>query len=282
MEHTPMTLPRAVNVEKLYTLYHITMEDPYRFPGEQHPFWEMDCVLRGSAGITSGSEVFRLEAGEAILHPPGRFHKLWTDGEDCEMFWFSFDGTGLADFLTPGKYRLGREDLERIGGILAIAGSVPGFTSSGCLASLPERAPESQLLRLSLEALCLSLWRRRADTAQPRSDAAAWLFSSIIAYWQEHAEDGVSMEETARALGCSTDRISRILHRFAGMSPVRYYLRIRCERAAALLLSGESVSRTAEKMNFSSPYYFSCFFRRETGMTPREYVRRNASAGEEN
>ena len=71
MELTPMTLPRAMNVDRLFTLYHITMEDPYLFPGEQHPFWELDCVLHGSAGITSGSEVFRLEAGEAVLHPPG-------------------------------------------------------------------------------------------------------------------------------------------------------------------------------------------------------------------
>ncbi len=280
MDYVPLILPRAVSVDKLYTLYHITMEDPYRFPGEQHPFWEMDCVLRGSAGITSGSEVFRLEAGETVLHPPGRFHNLWTDGENCDMFWFSFDGTGLSEYLTAGKYRLDREDLDRIGKILEIAASDRGFALSGCLTALPERAPESQLLRSLLEEICLSLWRKRADTAQPRSDAAAWLFARITGFWQEHAEDGVSMEETARTLGCSQDRIKRTLQRFAGMSPIRYYHRIRCERAICLLEAGERVSDTAERMNFSSPYYFSYFFKRETGLTPREYVRQHSGTAE--
>lgn len=279
MELTPMTLPRAMNVDRLFTLYHITMEDPYLFPGEQHPFWELDCVLHGSAGITSGSEVFRLEAGEAVLHPPGRFHNLWTDGENCDMFWFSFDGRGFSEYLTAGKYRLDGEDLDNIGRILRIASTDPDFASSGCLNSPPERAPESQYLRSLLEEICLSLWRRQADKAQPRSDAAAWLFARITGYWQENAEGGVSMEETARALGCSQDRIKRTLHRFAGMSPIRYYQRIRCERAIALLEGGESVSGAAERMNFSSPYYFSYFFKRETGLTPREYVRRHAGNG---
>ncbi len=96
--------------------------------------------------------------------------------------------------------------------------------------------------------------------AQPRSDAAAWLFAWITGFWQENAEGGVSMEETARALGCSQDRIKRTLHRFAGMSPIRYYQRIRCERAITLLEGGESVKR-------------------ETGLTPREYVRRYAGNG---
>lgn len=279
MEFVPMILPRAVNVDRLYTLYHITMEDPYLFPGEQHPFWEMDCVLHGSAGITSGSEVFHLEAGEIVLHPPGRFHNLWTDGEDCDMFWFSFDGTGLSEYLTAGKYRLDREDLDKIGRLLGIASSVPGFAASGCLSALPERAPEAQHLRTLLEEVCLSLWRKRTHTAQPRSDAAAWLFARITGYWQEHAEEGVSMEETAQVLGCSADRIKRTLHRFAGMSPIRYYQRIRCERAIGLLEGGESVSGAAERMNFSSPYYFSYFFKRETGLTPREYVRQHAGNG---
>lgn len=280
MDYTPMTLPRAVNVDRLYTLYHIVMEDPYRFPGEQHPFWEMDCVLHGSAGITSGGEVFRLEAGEVVLHPPDRFHNLWTDGENCDMFWFSFDGTGLSEYLTAGKYRLDEKDLENIERILNIVAADRGFAASGCLAAPPERAPEAQLLRMLLEEICLSLWHKRAHTDRPRSDAAARLFARITDYWQEHAEDGVSMEETARALNCSPDRIKRILHRFAGMSPIRYYHHIRCERAIRLLESGESVSGVAERMNFSSPYYFSYFFKRETGMTPREYGKKHAGTPE--
>ena len=44
--------------------------------------------------------------------------------------------------------------------------------------------------------------------------------------------------------------------------------------AIKLLASGMTVSEVAEKLEFSSPNYFSMAFKKETGTSPFEYKKR--------
>ena len=48
-----------------------------------------------------------------------------------------------------------------------------------------------------------------------------------------------------------------------------------------LLSEGHSIKEIASIMDFSSPYYLSYFFKRETGMTAREYLKKNVKSDDE-
>jgi AraC-like DNA-binding protein len=48
-------------------------------------------------------------------------------------------------------------------------------------------------------------------------------------------------------------------------------MELRLERAKKLLLSGMRVSKTADECGFYSEAQFSRIFRRETGLSPREF-----------
>ena len=54
---------------------------------------------------------------------------------------------------------------------------------------------------------------------------------------------------------------------------MKYFTHLRCEHIIYLLSEGNSVKTVAEIMDFSAPYYLSFFFKRETGMTIREYMK---------
>ncbi|MCQ2386236.1 MAG: AraC family transcriptional regulator [Clostridia bacterium] len=58
-----------------------------------------------------------------------------------------------------------------------------------------------------------------------------------------------------------------------GMPPISYVTALRMKLAKDLLRSGlYSVSETAEKAGYASPYYFSRAFKKENGISPSDYI----------
>ena len=66
----------------IFEFYEETFVDDYYFSGQSHDFWEFVCVIDGILGVTAGNDVFILKRGQAILHKPMEFHRLWSEKED--------------------------------------------------------------------------------------------------------------------------------------------------------------------------------------------------------
>ena len=81
------------------------------------------------------------------------------------------------------------------------------------------------------------------------------------------------MDELAQRLEVSKAHLIRTFTKSVGISPGKYLTRVRVEYAK-LLLRDEDVSVTyvAEAAGFANANYFSKVFRRETGMSPSEYL----------
>ena len=61
-----------------------------------------------------------------------------------------------------------------------------------------------------------------------------------------------------------------LFNTYAGISPKSYFNQLRLRHANELLSIGLSVTEVAELMNFSSPNYFSAFYKKHTGISPSE------------
>ena len=90
---------------------------------------------------------------------------------------------------------------------------------------------------------------------------------------QSNLDDNLSLDELAERLQMSA---SSLVHRFkaeTGMSIVqrRRWLKIR-EARRLLALPGATVKTVAQRLNFSSPFYFSKVFSELVGMPPQDYM----------
>lgn len=82
----------------------------------------------------------------------------------------------------------------------------------------------------------------------------------------------VSIPEVAALLGVSQGHLSRTFKRIAGVTPERYMMEKRIERARRLLLDPNSrVSEVAEKCDFCNPAYFARVFRKVAGCSPTDF-----------
>ena len=99
------------------------------------------------------------------------------------------------------------------------------------------------------------------------------LYRQLITIMSENLYANLSLQEIAAKLPISISYMKVLFHRYAGIAPKTYYSHLRCRESIKLLQSGLSAAETADLMNFSSPNYFSVFFKKMTGMPPATYIR---------
>src|SRR5262245_33867282 len=85
-------------------------------------------------------------------------------------------------------------------------------------------------------------------------------------------DDQVPLSALAAASRLSRFHLHRLFSAAAGETPKQFGMRLRLNRAAALLLTGrQSVRRISLSCGFRSHEVFTRAFRRHFGMTPRAY-----------
>jgi hypothetical protein len=64
----------------------------------------------------------------------------------------------------------------------------------------------------------------------------------------------------------------RIFYEYSNMAIHKHLLKMKINQAIIFLTSGASASKTSKQLGFASQAYFTAAFKRETGLTPREYI----------
>ena len=99
-------------------------------------------------------------------------------------------------------------------------------------------------------------------------------FKKELAYLQNTPPARVTVEELAELHGVSRENFSRSFTRITGMTPKQFLTQITVNRACRKLISEKNTIREiALELGFSNEFYFSNFFRKHTGGSPREYRR---------
>jgi len=97
-----------------------------------------------------------------------------------------------------------------------------------------------------------------------------------MAYIHERYAEPLAREEVASYVGVSARHLTRCFQQEVGVSPIAYLSRYRVKKAKQLLEAGDkNVTEVAAAVGFSSSNYFADAFRREVGLSPRDYQRRH-------
>jgi AraC-like DNA-binding protein len=97
----------------------------------------------------------------------------------------------------------------------------------------------------------------------------------VLDYISSNIDDDITLAELAGIAGYSPFHFARKFTLAVGVSPHRYISRLRLERAMAELATGKlPLAEIALNAHFSSQASFTRAFHRETGLTPKDYQRR--------
>ena len=117
-------------------------------------------------------------------------------------------------------------------------------------------------------ALCDGLKDRKQESEHT-------VIERIVAHLQEHIDEDISHDVIAAKYRIHPGYLSRLFKQEMGETLSEYILRIKIERAAALLKQGKyKIGEIASMVGYSAPSYFSIIFKKYTGHSPREYSQR--------
>jgi AraC-like DNA-binding protein len=103
---------------------------------------------------------------------------------------------------------------------------------------------------------------------------AAWQQVVVAAYIEKHIAESIRIRALARFVYLSSDCFCRAFKRSFGITPRRYLVQKRIERAKALLAASEwSITDIGLALGFSRRRSFSATFRNVAGLSPTGYRR---------
>ena len=118
----------------------------------------------------------------------------------------------------------------------------------------------------------LALMARQLDGSDKELRAK---LAPAIDYMHLHINDqSLTIERLAEAAGMSEPYFRSLFGQLYIVSPKRYIISVRIGQAKSMLEEGTSVARTAEAVGFTDTESFTRLFRREAGMSPRDWANR--------
>ena len=125
--------------------------------------------------------------------------------------------------------------------------------------------------------LLLAFLLKAALQAQPPRAAGDDCAKIVADYIMTHYEEPITVEELAAFASVSHSSLYRSFKRRFHISPKRFLLEYRIERACVMLTRTNcSIQEVSNSVGFEDPFYFSRAFKAIKGVSPRQFASKNS------
>lgn len=271
-----------INVKQIMSIHYFEFKSDFSFPGETHNYWELVYIDRGKAIVTSGEDRFPLSTGEIVFHSPNRLHAIASDPTDPPTVF-------IITFYCPSEGMKYFEN-KRLNVPTPLRKYISEMISDGQEAyfladdspyerELVKRADgligSEQLIKLNLEMLLIKLIRSATlpKIEDARNKNYDQLTLQIIDILTNKVYGRIKIDNIAQELGFSRTYISSVFKDNCGKSITRYFSDLKISEAKYLIRKEiYTISQISDFLCFDNPHYFYRVFKRETGMTPKQYA----------
>lgn len=279
------SLKTLVDITKIVTIHYYEFDSRFVFEGESHDFWEMVYVDGGRVKVKSGEEECELSQGDVIFHAPNEFHSIRALDSSPNFFVISFVcNSPSMDCLVGYRTGLDKNLKPFISSIIKEAENsfvIPKNDPKLRKLTKKENAAlgGEQLIKNYLEELLILLMRMIAKESTTslfpsKESMENHLVTAVKNYIDEKVYENPRLLDVCRALGYSKSYLSKLFREQTGESIANYSIKRKIKKAKQLIREGNmNFSEISDKLSFDNPQYFSRVFKRETGMTPSEFMR---------
>jgi AraC-like DNA-binding protein/mannose-6-phosphate isomerase-like protein (cupin superfamily) len=245
----------------------------YSIGKHKHNVWEFLLQVSGTSRWSGLGRDYDLSAGALFAVAPGVRHWLvHSTSAKQHYFYAAFDMETVFTRHEPLRAAFGGQKIICIENAASL--QVPFRTLLG-------EATQSSLyrnigLQLALDALVIQAARVVQDDApETLGHPAVARVRLLLAAEPQRAWP---LDELARESGLSANHLCELFTKETGMSPRRYLLQTRIDRACQTLATSDaSVAHIALELGFASSQHFAATFRRFTGTTPLQWRKTHKS-----
>lgn len=256
----------ALMKQPVYASYamEVVRKTPYRCRHHYYPYLGIELILSGRLDYFFAGELRTLSAGSIALMHRNRDSGFEFNGKDeYRKLVVLLSGSALETICRS----LGLEEIHSFS-IPDMIPSIQYFQEIMQLLKEQEPGTEIQLSEKVYSFLLYLASVRNAGKEKLYPDS----LRRSLAFLERNFDKPLQIEEIATAGGVSVSSIVRIFHRCLGTTPWRFLQKLRLDCAKELLQNSDlRIKEIAVRSGFNDPLYFSSFFHKECGCSPRRF-----------
>ena len=255
-----------IKITSMYSLFESDRKNGYSFEGESHNFWECVYIEKGGIRVSADERIYSMTENDIIFHKPLELHKFDVQ-TDSRLFIFSFSAHGsLMNFFRDKVFSLNERQKNTVNDFLNFLERKGGINENYSVNFSADKT-FLQIVISYIYILFLDIFNENEETqilVSPDSE----IFSQAVGFMNERIFTSASISEIARHCRISPSGLKRIFKKYSGLSVHKYFIKMKIYSATELLNEGYTITKTADKLGFSSQGYFSHTYKRETGISP--------------
>ena len=280
MPYIKIPLKNVINIEKIITIFELSVRRDFEYPGEEHDFCELNYVAEGEVLLTLGGKKKYLKAGEMCVHSAGQFHDMYgNENQPAKVVIISFECHSSAINFFKGRIVNVPETLRpQFAEMLRLSRDC--FRHSSTLGGLVVKrdAPfgTEQLLQSELERFFIKLIQSEEQSTSSffttRDEMIEKLTTDIKEYLEKRLYSRLNLEDLCHHFHFGKSHICHVFKSKTGVGIIQYFIKLKISEAEKLLCKTErTVIDISASLGFESPQYFARLFKKETGYTPTEF-----------
>lgn len=270
---------KVITVKNLITIEYLDVSSSFLYPEETHDFYELAYIDSGKIDCHTNENVITLSQGELFLIPPQTRH-FYSAAKNSAASIFIICFSSNSDILTVLESKLSPDKTAKmiIADILNESKKAFSFPFKGRLEPIDSPAfGAQQLVENNIEKLLIYLVRgviEQSDDIKFVMNSLEFknnLVNDIISLLKANIHSRITLDSISQQTFYSKTFLNNIFKKNTGSSIMKYYMRLKIQRAKELLRENASPSAVSVQLKFESPTYFTKVFKKHTGMTPTAY-----------
>lgn len=263
-----------------FQVHRTKLDDGLQLYPHVHSEIEITSVTKGQGIFCVNGEEYSVKEGDILLIPPDYIHLAYSVDE-CEASFFSIvfspDCFNLDNRIYTAYFK------PFISHEISIptlwTGEVTDYTQIKSLSDQIDELYFGGGSELVCQARLLELWSlfyKRREVLDTEKVSYGNRLKESIDFMHENFGNHILIGEVAGLAHMSEGHFSRVFREYMKLSPIEYLLNLRIRESIRLLSATDMpIGEISLNCGFNDFSYFGKQFKKETGMTPREYRRNN-------
>ncbi len=267
-------IPKLIRLSALVAFHNNIYRSGFSSSGEMHNFWEIMCIINGTAEIVCEDNVYILKGGQAFVHKPMNFHTIKPAGNTpIQSLVICFHADAMPNF-NRRIFKLSPDTADALQKLCRQGKTIFNYAdnSGEPLSIIEGKNFEASMFLSALEYHIHCIFNDTSEILPQSVTQSVENYRKILSVMESNIDKNLSLPEISQLCNMREPTLRKVFYQYSGISVMKYFKTMKIKKSMIYLQEGKSVKETAHLLGFNDQNYFSTVFKRITGTPPKEFI----------